>query len=397
MAEWKKVIVSGSDAILNKLNVSTNQVITNLQATTVLTGSFTGSFSGNGAGLSGLIAATGTVSGSTQILAGLAGTTIHSGSFFNGITVVSGSSQITYSGLTGVPAGIVSGSAQVLNGSGVFSGSAQLPTGIVSGSTQVLAGLAGTTIHSGSFFNGITVVSGSSQISYTGLSNIPASIISASVLSSPGQGQALLTTNGGGGGTIDLGLDTTDSPSFVGLTLSGDLAVNGADITTTSTGTATLFNTNATTLNIGGIATAINIGAATGTTTINNDTRIKGTLYVDGPVTAISSSNLHVADKFILLASGSTAGTDGGIVVQSANSYTGFAFGYVTTADRWVYQDGLAGTASNFGTPTAYANTTEYGLAAAKPSNATGPAYGAGTGYGNTWVSTDTQEIWIYA
>jgi excisionase family DNA binding protein len=47
-----------------------------------------------------------------------------------------------------------------------------------------------------------------------------------------------------------------------GGTFAGDLAVNGAtsaDITTTTT-TASLFNTNATTLNIGGAATTINVG-----------------------------------------------------------------------------------------------------------------------------------------
>jgi hypothetical protein len=54
-------------------------------------------------------------------------------------------------------------------------------------------------------------------------------------------------------------------------TLTGDLAVNGGDITTTATGTATVFNTNATTLNIGGAATTVSIGATTGTTTVNND------------------------------------------------------------------------------------------------------------------------------
>ena len=74
-AEWKKVIVSGSDAILNKLNVSTNQQIGTTQATTFLTGSFTGSFKGDGSQLSGLT--TGTV---TSITAGtgLSGGTITS-------------------------------------------------------------------------------------------------------------------------------------------------------------------------------------------------------------------------------------------------------------------------------------------------------------------------------
>ena len=80
--------------------------------------------------------------------------------------LVSGSSQITYSGLSGVPSGIISGSAQlpsglvsgssqVLNGSGVFSGSAQLPSGIVSSSAQTIANLpSGTVSGSSQILNG---------------------------------------------------------------------------------------------------------------------------------------------------------------------------------------------------------------------------------------------------
>ena len=58
MATWKKVIVSGSDAILNQLNVSTNQQIGTTQAATFLTGSFNGSFTGDGSGLTGVGAGT---------------------------------------------------------------------------------------------------------------------------------------------------------------------------------------------------------------------------------------------------------------------------------------------------------------------------------------------------
>ncbi|MGH9857854.1 MAG: beta strand repeat-containing protein, partial [Acidobacteriota bacterium] len=54
------------------------------------------------------------------------------------------------------------------------------------------------------------------------------------------------------------------------VTAAGDLTVNGGDLTTTA-GTASLFNTSATTLNIGGAATTIAIGADTGTTTVNNN------------------------------------------------------------------------------------------------------------------------------
>lgn len=57
--------------------------------------------------------------------------------------------------------------------------------------------------------------------------------------------------------------------STIGVTASLDAAINGGDVTTTAT-TATLFNTNATTLNIGGAATALTLGATTGTTTVRN-------------------------------------------------------------------------------------------------------------------------------
>jgi hypothetical protein len=52
-------------------------------------------------------------------------------------------------------------------------------------------------------------------------------------------------------------------------TITADLAVNGGDLTTTAS-TFNLINTNATTTNIAGAATAVNIGASTGTLTVNN-------------------------------------------------------------------------------------------------------------------------------
>jgi len=74
------------------------------------------------------------------------------------------------------------------------------------------------------------------------------------------------------------------SPQFVNTTLTGDLAVNGGDITTTST-TFALVNANATTVNFAGAATAINIGAATGTVTINNTATVfNSTSHVVLPV-----------------------------------------------------------------------------------------------------------------
>jgi len=133
---------------------------------------------------------------------------------------ISGSSQITYSGISSIPVGIVSGSAQV---------TPLLPTGVVSGSSQVISILSSLNTYTGSNnttnttqnnrltsletasgsaitrltalevetanleaftgsinttikgqLNANTVVSGSSQVSYIGLSNIPAGIVSGS-------------------------------------------------------------------------------------------------------------------------------------------------------------------------------------------------------------------------
>jgi hypothetical protein len=79
----------------------------------------------------------GLVSGS--VLRTLDGTGVLSGSITNYLPsgTVSGSSQITFSGLSGKPSGLVSSSAQITDGSGILSGSIvdQLPSGIISGST----------------------------------------------------------------------------------------------------------------------------------------------------------------------------------------------------------------------------------------------------------------------
>jgi len=69
--------------------------------------------------------------------------------------LVSGSSQVTYSGLTGVPSGIVSGSSQI-----TYSGISSIPSGIVSSSTQITGYNIFATTGSNQF-NGSQAVTGS--------------------------------------------------------------------------------------------------------------------------------------------------------------------------------------------------------------------------------------------
>lgn len=264
MATWKKVVVSGSN--ISQLNNDANYLTA---GTLIVPNSFsTASFGG------------------TSIIAdSITGSLNFASSSGQGLTITAdaGTDTLTF-GLAGIPNNSLTNSAITIAGNSTSLGGSitaatiLTSTGVVSGSAQVTALLpAGT-------------VSGSSQVSYTGLSNIPSGIVSASVLSSPSQGNAILTTNGTAGSTIGLGLTTADSPTFTDLTLSGNL-------------------------------------------------------YVNGTTTNINTTNLYVEDQFIILASGSAAASDGGIIIDRGSDPQGnVAFGYDSATDRWGYQNGLTDT-----------------------------------------------------
>jgi hypothetical protein len=90
--------------------------------------------------------------------------------------------------------------------------------------------------------------------------------VTVTVTSVPGGSDTFVQFNDGGttfGGDSGLTYNkTTDS-----LTVTGDVAVNGGDLTSTAT-TFNLLNSTVTTLNIGGAATVINAGAATAVATV---------------------------------------------------------------------------------------------------------------------------------
>ena len=105
----------------------------------------------------------GVVSGSSQLTSSYDARYLTIG----GDGVISGSSQVSYVGLSNIPVGIVSGSSQIIP---------ILPSGVISGSSQLTASFDTRYINT----NGDGVISGSSQVSYTGLSNIPSGIVSGS-------------------------------------------------------------------------------------------------------------------------------------------------------------------------------------------------------------------------
>ena len=181
------------------------------------------------------------------------------------------------------------------------------------------------------------------------------------------------------------------NPSTGLLTLTGDIAVNGGDITTTAT-TATIFNTNATTLSVGGAATTatfgysstatsttnistgavastntktINIGTggATGSTTkinlgqlITDEVVIAGNLIVNGETTTINVGQLDVEDKNIVLGKVTTPTDDtadqGGITLQGATNKTIL---WDKISGRWVFNQAVEAVSLAV---TGYANKT---------------------------------------
>lgn len=158
-----------------------------------------------------------------------------------------------------------------------------------------------------------------------------------------------ITVSGSGSETAAVTLSlpqdiaSSSSPTFAGLTLSGDLALNGSDITTTSTGTATVFNTNATTLNLGGAATTVSIGAGTGNTTVNNNLTVTGNLTVNGVTTTVNSTTITTDDVIITLggdtAPGSNDNKDRGIEFRWHNgtaAKVGF-FGYDESTGKFTF------------------------------------------------------------
>jgi len=120
-----------------------------------------------------------------------------------------------------------------------------------------------------------------------------------------------------------------------------------------------------------------------------------GSFAGDGSgLTNIPSTAVNLG-QFALLASGSSSDVDGGIIIQNNIDGSGHAFGYGTPENRWVLQSSLNFLSTSFGTTDGYINTTQYGLLNDLPAT---PSYGGSTyGYGNTYVSTDTNEIFIWS
>jgi trimeric autotransporter adhesin len=188
-----------------------------------------------------------------------------------------------------------------------------------------------------------------------------------------------------GGGLLDVDYGSTSGTAVQG------------DTTITLTQTAGEIDITGTAAQALGGGPSYTIGLAdtiSGNRTFSGDTiTINNDLIVQGTASFQNTTNLEVADRFVLFASGSVGTGDGGIVVQQATQDVGELFGYDSGTTRWGVTSSFTANNSAY-TPDAFMSAVTT-LASTNP-NTSGPAarYDA---VGNIYVSSGDESIWIYS
>lgn len=303
------------------------------------------------------------------------------------------------SGIAGDGLTATSGQIAVTGGSGSFSGSFQ-------GDGSGLTGVTGT------ISNALTDGAGILNFSYDGsVAGVTIDVDSGSLA---GDG---LTTSGGAfdvqadGSTLSVGgsgvkvaaagitaTELNTSVAGTGLSGGGGTALSvdyGTSAGNAAQGNVTL-TVNGTSNEIevtGGAAAAIGANRSI-TVGLPNDVTISGDLTVLGTASFAEETNLAIADRFILLASGSTTAGDGGIVVQQTTQDVGEVFAYDNAQTRWGIGVDFSASLSAY-TPDAFM-AAAVNNAGNDPNGANDP----GSRYnkkGNLYVASDSEDIWIYS
>ena len=152
-------------------------------------------------------------------------------------------------------------------------------------------------------------------------------------------------------GTLSVGGDIVGSSTLTvnsNAVFNADVQIRGGDLTTNQT-TFNLLNNTATTVNAFGSGTTINIGSATGTTTVNNNLTITGDLIVNGTTTTLNTTTLDVEDLNITIANGAvTAAAANGAGLTVEGPTTPATLTYASADDSWNVNKLLKGTSSSF-------------------------------------------------
>ena len=407
LAGLTAVTVDGS-LTSDKILAGSSQLISGsgLVADTKLTGSFSGSFTGDGSALTGLPD----------------GTTPESLTDGNGIA------NFTFDGSVAQSVAVEADGATLTVGAG----GVKISDAGVS-STQLSAGVAGSGLSGGAGTPLAVNVDDSSIEIATDTLRVKAGGISAAMLAAGIIGTASIATGAGivsssaqidlgsASGDVALGTQTTgnyvsalSSVSGTGLTIGSNTgegsvptievnygstaftAVQGNATATFSGTTNEIEVSDASAQAIGGNI-AVTIGLPDDVTVtqdlnVGRDMVISRNLTVQGTASFASTTDLDVADRFIRMASGSTATGDGGIVVQQTGPQDGEAFAYDSARTRW----GVTGSydpATNTIQPDAFMSAVVEGAVGVDTPAAVVAKYAQ---KGNIFVGAN-QDIYIYS
>jgi|TARA_R110001606_G_scaffold353447_1_gene503993 hypothetical protein len=265
----------------------------------------------------------------------------------------------------------------------------------------------------------ITTFSGSFLGDGSGLTNVPASGINLADLTD-GNGIVDFTYDGNSTASVTVEADgTTLTVGASGVKVT-DAGITATQLNTSVAGTGlsggagtalsvdygSLVNTAAqgnVTIEVAGTTNEIEItgggSAAIGTSRtitvgLPDDVTISGDLTVLGTASFQDTVNLAIADRFILLASGSNAAGDGGIVVQQTTQDVGDVFAYENSVTRWGIGTSFNATASAY-TPDAFM-AAAINTAGNDPNGGDAPAARYNK-KGNLYVASNSEDIWIYS
>lgn len=436
MASWKKVIVSGSD--ISQLNNDANYIVDG-QDNVVLSGSFTGSFTGDGSGLTNLPPQTTpnsltdgngiadfTFNGSSaaSVAVELDGATLSVSAA--GVKIADGgvdTTQLADGGVTNVKLAndsVTVGTTEIDLGAssttlaGLTSVTSTTFVGDLTGTADTASYVAGADVD-----GAVTLAITANTASYVAGADVDGAVALASTASyvagADVDGAVALATTASHAlevapNSVALGTDTTGDyvanlGTGTGVTIGSNTGEGSTPTISVDYGsTANTAVEGDTSLTIQGTANEIEVAGgsitlgAGGTATvglpddvtITQDLTVGRNLVVQGTASFQHTEDLAIADRFILLASGSTSAGDGGLVVQQTTQDIGEVFAFDNANVRWGVSGSFDASQNTF-TPDAFMANALVG--AGTDPNAVDARYDKG---GNIFVGTD-EEIWIYS